>query len=717
MIEHANLVCQPGNLVRGNSINGVKEIQQELFDRVVHVLADNNIIAEGEGAISLDINEQDEVVVIGNIRNKDKISTLLNSDNKIKEILSAGLGNSSKSTIVNQRQEDCVEVSGAAKEAYIQNKNKQVSSDEYPKRMVDGDEDSVNSKPRIHLNDNPKQLGVVAESKAEDKAVVSESITKKTTLIDSQNLNDLRKVLGLENSSSDAEGILSALSDRIVKSRNEINNLIKGILEEKNIVISEDEDFDITFGEDGLIVVAATKDGKLAETRAELIQETLNAESEVGLELKAKLKSVTLDEMALAELSEKDDRKEFEISDGLAVAFIEEQFGTSLNSLRGEDGKLDEQLDEVKELIEESPNLVAALNSSTDYKSIGISGSFILDGLGIKSDKSEDYVESMKKHVEDNLFYNAILYNDPKAYSKTDLYEIYPPLDKYLGVKYEDQEKVKNVFEVPAELRVEYFEARISDDGEIEIDVAKNGLDEELSSIMKDVARTFFKGELSDHNEYIKTFMQTLLEEHEAEDGDTLEFEHEVKITFDYQKGAEFEIISPEADAQAAKELKTVTANVSEGINEYLQEEENITTPVEVKINEDGKLVASPETLTIVEAQKVEGVLDLINNSVARLNDPEAIKEMEEKILQENQKNDSAESNEKVEEEGEIKSSIVDSKDKFAKVIKNIIPSETEVDSKDSEEQADIKKKLEIYESATKSGIKKRFGSYWYYYW
>ena len=499
---------------------------------------------------------------------------------------------------------------------------------------------------------------------------------------------------------------MSSLSDRIVTSRDEINNIIKGILAEKNIDISEDEDFDITFGEDDSIMVAATKDGKLAEKRTELIQETLNAESESGIELKAKLKSMTMDEMALAELSEKENQLEFKITDGLAVAFMENQLGASINSLRDENGILNERLDEVQELTDKSPNIVTALNSSTDYKSVDISGSLTLNGLGIDSTKSADYAESMKKHVENNLFYNTILYNDPDAYDKTTLAEIYPPLDKYLGRKYKDRDKSKDSFEVPPELRIEYFEARINDNGEIQIDVAKNGLDQELSSIMKDVAKTFFKGEVSDHTQYIETFTQTLLEKHEAEDGDTLEFEHEVKITFDYQKGAEFEIISPEADAQAAKELNKVTANVCEGVNEYLQEEEDITTPVDIKVDEEEKLIASTETLTTVEAQKVEGVLDLINNSVAKLADPQLIKEEQEIILQENQPNDAEESNMNLQEEKETKSPIVELKEKFAKKTTNKMPLKSETKNDASEKQADIRMKLPAYESEKKPDIR-----------
>ncbi len=632
MIEQVGSASLQRDIVSVISKNEDKSVQQKLFEMVAFVIDNNDIKVQGKGAIALDFDNEGNIEVIGDIKNKDEIAEVLNDDEELKVLLAECLNDHSLVTSEYSQPVDTIEVSDDAIYAYQEGvKNQPVVNNNSSGNPDLADSNSaITNKTKIE--DTLPQIGLVTQSTSEEG--VPENIMPENPIVNS--ISDLRQVLGIMDKSQDAEGILSTLSDRIMKQRSEINSIIDGILEENNVDIGDDEDFDISLSEDGSILVKATKEGKLAEKRAIVIQEALNKQTDAGIELKAKLTSMTLDEMAYAELSEAQIAEDFKITDGLAVAFIENQLGASIDSIRTEDGILDEKLDFVKGLINNSPNIVDTLNSSTEYKSSEISGSFTLGSKGIKSDLSVEYSRTIKKHVSDNLFHNALLYNDPKAYRGDQLNRMYPGLDKYF-VEHPDE---KQTFEVPPEFRIEFFEARVNVKGEVEVDVAKNGVGKELSATMKDVAKEFFEGEVLDHQEYTATFAKTILEEHEAEHADAIDFDHEVKVTFDYKKGVDFEVISPEADEKVAKDLNIVELNLSEGINQYLVEEENITTPVDIEVNEDGKLTASTQMLTITEAKKVGDVLNLINEALSEVDSTEAIRKEEERYIQEPDESD-----------------------------------------------------------------------------
>ena len=386
----------------------------------------------------------------------------------------------------------------------------------------------------------------------------------KQVIRDTGNIGDL---LGLKTG-SDLNSLIFNLLRKVEKLKEVASTQINDILAEQGMTVGDEDKVDIGVAEDGTITVTSIEGGKEGESLATKLQEALNKDPEKASELADSLQELDVNQTALTELTTKD---------GLTI-------GTGYKLFKMMTDNADK--DKVASIFAD----IAGIDDIDNDVVAGIAfcaGTFISDDI-------ETTLPILEKTIQEMVMDGMEGYNDEK--DEPGISEINGP-------------------SATPDMYIQSFEAIIDADGKIEVTDGVNGEGEKLTERLKTIAGKILNtGKIGAQYETISSL---LLEQHNYEDGDIDEYEHSVKISVDYQKGIRFEVISLEADEAATKELGDGLREISQSASEYLKEEYDIETPLEIKVDEYGKLKASTVQLTEAESKRVEQVMSFINNAVS----------------------------------------------------------------------------------------------------
>ncbi len=383
-------------------------------------------------------------------------------------------------------------------------------------------------------------------------------------MLDTGNIGNL---LGLKTG-SDLNSLISSQLKKVDKLKEAASTQVNDILAEQGMSIGDEDKVDIGVAEDGTITVTSIEGGKDGEALAAKLQEALNNDPEKAKELADSLQELDVNQTALTELTTKD---------GLTIGTAYKLYEMMPDNADKEElSGLFEDIDGIDDI---SDNVVAGITFSA--------GDFVSNDI-------ETTLPILEKTIQEMVMDGMTGYNDENA--ELGISEINGP-------------------PVTPDMYIQSFEAILDADGNLEVTGGINGEGEELTERLKTIAGKILNTEKI--GAQYETISSLLLEQHSYEDGDTDEFEHSVKVSVDYQKGISYEVISPEADEAATKELGDGLREISQSASEYLKEEYDIDTPIDIKVDEYGKLKASTAQLTEAESKRVEQVMDFINNAVS----------------------------------------------------------------------------------------------------
>ncbi len=383
-------------------------------------------------------------------------------------------------------------------------------------------------------------------------------------MLDTGNIGNL---LGLKNG-SDLNSLISSQLKKIDKLKEAASTQVNDILAEQGMSIGDEDKVDIGVAEDGTITVTSIEGGKDGEALAAKLQEALNKDPEKAKELADSLQELDVNQTALTELTTKG---------GLTIGTAYKLYEMMPDNAGKEE--LSGLFDDIDGIDDISDNVVAGIAFSA--------GDFVSDDI-------ETTLPILEKTIQEMVMDGMTGYNDEN--------------DK-MGVS------GINGPPVTPDMYIQSFEAILDADGNLEVTGGVNREGEELTERLKTIAGKILNTEKI--GAQYETISSLLLEQHSYEDGDTDEFEHSVKVSVDYQKGISYEVISPEADEAATKELGDGLREISQSASEYLKEEYDIDTPLDIKVDEYGKLKASTAQLSEAESKRVEQVIDFINNAIS----------------------------------------------------------------------------------------------------
>ncbi len=409
---------------------------------------------------------------------------------------------------------------------------------------------------------------------ASAKVVEQEKSSTRTIIRDNGNIRDL---LGLNTGrDEDLSTLLSDLTTKI-KSLNEgVSTQINDILAEQGMTLGEDEKVDIGVAEDGTITVTANEGGTEARARAEKLQEALNSNSDTANELAGSLQELDINQTALTEL----------VTDhGLSNDTAHRLYKILPDS-------------ETKKQLSaffEGDDDIAETEFSQETKSFTISNGAIIN----------DDIDATLAHLD-----------------RTAQFSVMTELMRYNEVSYDDETGELLSPEAPPDMRIQSYEAILDEEGNIEVIGGLNGEGNELNGRLKGIAEKILDQDALGTS--FKTLATLLIEKHGYEDSDTDEYEHEVKISVDYSRmDVSYEVISPEADQAAEKELGDSLREISQSVSSYLEEEYGFDSPVEIKVDENGKLSASTDSLTDQQTMQLESVIEMLNQTLVMSEDVE----------------------------------------------------------------------------------------------
>ncbi len=383
-------------------------------------------------------------------------------------------------------------------------------------------------------------------------------------MLDTGNIGNL---LGLKTR-SDLNSLISSQLKKVDKLKEPASTQVNDILAEQGMSIGDEDKVDIGVAEDGTITVTSIEGGKDGEALAAKLQEALNNDPEKAKELADSLQELDVNQTALTELTTKD---------GLTIGTAYKLYEMMPDNADKEElSGLFEDIDGIDDI---SDNVVAGITFSA--------GDFVSNDI-------ETTLPILEKTIQEMVMDGMTGYNDEN--DKPGISGINGP-------------------PVTPDMYIQSFEAILDADGNLEVTGGVNGEGEELTERLKTIAGKIFNTEKI--GTQYETISSLLLEQHSYEDGDTDEFEHSVKVSVDYQMGISYEVISPEADESATKELGDGLREISQSASEYLKEEYDIDTPLDIKVNEYGKLKTSTAQLSEAESKRVEQVMDFINNAIS----------------------------------------------------------------------------------------------------
>jgi hypothetical protein len=472
--------------------------------------------------------------------------------------------------------------------------------------------DKLADLPSKQFEQEPSDISV-DPAEVESADVVEDASAEKSDKVQLvEDLSTLRSLLGISGigSAYDIDSLISSLANKISRMKDETTSLMNDILEEHGINLEEDDKVNISIAEDGSIEVTSLEGGQKGKERAAKIQEALNDDPEQAEKLSGLLRTTALEEEALYQIQTHGNAEGGGIiTNDLALALVEDKLGMSIEMAMNEGDVFDENLEAVGKFAAKNPELVKSINSMANPVAMEVNPKFTFSNGELTSGKMEDSIKEIQKSLENQIVDSMMGYNDPVLVA-SGLAPVPPP--------------------PPPECRIESFEATITVDGRITVTGGKNGVGEELSSILKDICESFITKE-GNNDGSIDAMISMMLSQHQAEHGDTEEFEHMIKLKVGYPEGVDFEIISPEADAAAKVELDNSMQIINDGVNRYFQNEYGFESTVQVEVNESGALVVSEEGLSETEYEAAKAMIDMINESVKVANSSEAEEDDNEK--------------------------------------------------------------------------------------
>ena len=416
---------------------------------------------------------------------------------------------------------------------------------------------------------------------------------------------DLTSIDGLNN-------IKNALNNRIKANKEEVVTRTEEILLQSGIVLGEDEEITLSVDATGEILVEPAGESDAEIKRANKISEALNKDKGLQEELAGKLTTLDLDERSLASIGKFDvfgvlTRGVSVVDDKLLADLAENKYGENISELQ-ESGEELVDNDFVYHVLQglDAEGIDNSTNDNTTVKTAG----YKISNSKIISANSDDIVNEIWKpftaHVNDLLTSGKIVYEPDN----------------------------------PSALNFKSFVAEVSSDGKVEVIEAKDREGKDLDK--NEIAGLFMKCDAHNKSSELESIVSQTLQQHDYEHNDVDEYEHKVRITGDINTSMKYEIISPEADKAATKELKENMEEINTELTDVLKGK-GVITPVEIKVNEYGRLEADTSNLSGNEQDIVDTVLKDINKELDK----------PEKETEEDDKKDKVEQEEKSEAEVE----------------------------------------------------------------
>ena len=551
--------------------------QEQIFNRVVQILSTNNLSIEGAGSFALDLEGNDKVKVIGNINNKEEIETALAADPEIITILKKELDipENTDNNPLTQPNIDSLNISDQATAAYSEYK-------EIKPAVKDGYTIKDNSNPPSTKN-NPSQaiIGRIKYSTIEKD--------KRSALISMLGLPD---DLGDFESQKGLDNVKNALNNRIMSGMKELVTRTEEILLDQGIVLTEDEEMQFSVDDQGNILVTPNSEKYQDARRSSQIETALNSNREIQTELAEMLTALDLDERSLASMgriniSQELNGQVFLTDDQLLKDIAEHKYGKSLTEL----------LDNGEELIADKSiyNTLKQINTkdlstgSQPSEAAGITtGIYRISNSKIISNNTEDTVNEIWKPYTNNL--NQLLSSEKTQYAPDD----------------------------PDVLNLKNFVVDVDIDGKVDIVELKDRAGKNLTGYKKQLFMDkYMNCDIHDKSLTLQSLIGQTLLKHDYEHNDVEEYEHKVRISGSINSNMKYEVVSPEADEAAAKELNENLQIINEGLHKSFKSK-GVLTPVEIKVNEYGKLEADTSTLSDNEQNIVDTVLSDINKEITK---------------------------------------------------------------------------------------------------
>ena len=382
-------------------------------------------------------------------------------------------------------------------------------------------------------------------------------------------VSDVKGLLDL-NCEGGVDKIVSNLLAKINSLKEESAELVNNIFAEQGLSLGEDEIINIGVAEDGTVTVTSQESGVQAKKRTTEFQEALNKDPDKAKEIVSSLQELEVNQTAMTELS---------TEEGLTKNTAFKLF------------KMMPDNDAKKELstVFEGFERVNEIELDNSVESMTFSDS------GFISDNIDPTVSAIKNNIQEYVMDGMEGYNDEKG--KTGISGISGP-------------------SAPPDMYIQSFEAILDAEGNIEVIGGVSGEGNELNGRLKGIAEKILCTDKV--GTQYETLSKLLIEKHGNEHKDTDEFEHSIKISVDYQTGIKYEVISPEADKAAKKELGDTLRDIGGSITSYIEEEngQELTSYIEIKVDERGKLFASTSSITKREGMQLESVLEILNVSL-----------------------------------------------------------------------------------------------------
>ena len=389
---------------------------------------------------------------------------------------------------------------------------------------------------------------------------------------------DLTSIDGLNN-------IKNVLNTRIKANKEELVIRAEEVLLQSGIVLDKDEEIELSVDSEGKILVEPVGKSDAEIKRANEISEALNKDKSVQQELSGMLTALDLDERSLASIGKFDiigimTRGISIVDDKLFADFAENKYGKNLSELQ-RDGKELVNNESVYSVLQ-SLDAEVLDNSINDKKTAKTAG-YKISNSKIISANSDDIVNEIWKPFTDNV--NGLLTSEKLNYDPDNL----------------------------DVLNLKSFVAEVSEDGHVKVIEAKDRKGKDVDK--REIAGLFMKCDVHNKSSELESIVSQTLQQHDYEHNDVDQYAHKIRITGDINTSMKYEIISPEADKAATKELKENMEDINKELSEMLKGK-GVMTPVDIKVNEYGKLEADTSRLSDNEQDIVYTILQDINKEV-----------------------------------------------------------------------------------------------------
>jgi hypothetical protein len=408
--------------------------------------------------------------------------------------------------------------------------------------------------------------------------------------------SSLGKLLGLEGTNSTKHLLLASLDKAIAKESNELTKVLSRALKEAGL---EDVTKKITFAEDekGNIVIEGNISAKQKKKLAKLINEnpklveqikTQKARMEIAEELRndgrfiddeGKFTTKDTGKTYKANLSD----KKFDAARTQLLKSFLSKNDFALENLADEDNT------QLNELLESFPELKTEIKAYLDRQ----------NEEGEEESSALRPLLAMKRGVlsEAVVVDETELLMDGMKLRKTIYEEIVTEYNKL----YKDH----------PDAQIFKFDMKFDHKGRLKItNVETSGNDPKENEIAQRAMNSWLSEEMVQDGRALGLAM---LDKHDDEHGDVQEFKHEVV----FSAFGGYQVLSPDADRAAMEELEGLTQELGAVLGNFFGNTLGIENPFELVFGADGKLSFGAHSLLSMESDKIQEVLDAVNEYFA----------------------------------------------------------------------------------------------------